>query len=39
MVLSDKELFAINKKAVEQGFNVKPRLNYNTVSGVNGPLE
>lgn len=38
MVLSDKELFAINKKAVEQGFNVKPRLNYNTVSGVNGPL-
>ncbi|CAI7149122.1 CPS_collapsed_G0003270.mRNA.1.CDS.1 [Saccharomyces cerevisiae] len=32
MVLSDKELFAINKKAVEQGFNVKPRLNYNTVS-------
>lgn len=38
MVLSDKELFDINKRAVEQGFKVKPRLNYNTVSGVNGPL-
>ncbi|CAI8505335.1 unnamed protein product [Pichia kudriavzevii] len=37
-MLSDKELYELNKKAVTQGFNIKPRLNYNTVGGVNGPL-
>ncbi|GCE99173.1 vacuolar ATP synthase subunit B [Zygosaccharomyces mellis] len=38
MVLSDQQLFDLNKRAVSQGFNIKPRLNYNTVRGVNGPL-
>ena len=38
MVLSDQELFELNKKAVQEGFKIKPRLSYNTVSGVNGPL-
>lgn len=38
MVLSDQELFQLNKKAVSQGLQIKPRLNYNTVRGVNGPL-
>ncbi|CAN6644249.1 V-type proton ATPase subunit B [Trichomonascus vanleenenianus] len=36
--LSDKELYALNKAAVTQDFSVKPRLSYNTVSAVNGPL-
>ena len=38
MSLSDKELFELNKKAVTEGFKIKPRINYNTVGGVNGPL-
>ncbi|KAF8002344.1 hypothetical protein HF325_003309 [Metschnikowia pulcherrima] len=37
-MLSDKELFDLNKKAVSEGFKIKPRINYNTVGGVNGPL-
>ena len=36
--ISNKELFEINKAAATQGFNIKPRLDYNTVGGVNGPL-
>lgn len=28
----------LNKKAVSQDFSINPRLRYNTVSGVNGPL-
>ncbi|BAO39166.1 v-type proton ATPase subunit B [Kluyveromyces marxianus] len=36
--LTDKQLFELNKKAVTEGFKVRPRLNYNTVGGVNGPL-
>ena len=38
MTISDKELFELNKKAVENGFKIDPRVEYNTVSGVNGPL-
>ena len=37
-MLLDKELYEINKKAVTEGFKIKPRINYNTVGGVNGPL-
>ncbi len=37
-MLSDKELFDLNKKAVTEGFKIHPRLEYNTVGGVNGPL-
>ncbi|GMF03862.1 unnamed protein product [Ambrosiozyma monospora] len=37
-MLSDKELFEINKKAVTEGFKIQPRIKYNTVGGVNGPL-
>ncbi|PVH19927.1 V-type proton ATPase subunit B [Candidozyma haemuli] len=37
-MLSDKELYELNKKAVTEGFKIKPRINYNTVGGVNGPL-
>lgn len=36
--MSDKELFELNKSAVTQDFRIKPRLSYNTVGGVNGPL-
>ena len=38
MGLSNKELFELNKKAAIDGFKVAPRLDYNTVGGVNGPL-
>ncbi|AET38924.1 H(+)-transporting V1 sector ATPase subunit B Ecym_3439 [Eremothecium cymbalariae DBVPG len=37
-MISDKELFELNKEAVSNRFKVKPRLNYNTVGAVNGPL-
>lgn len=37
-MLSDKELYELNKKAVTEGFKLKPRIDYNTVGGVNGPL-
>lgn len=36
--LSDKELFEINKKAVTRDFSAKPKLTYNTVNAINGPL-
>ncbi|KAG9019895.1 Vacuolar ATP synthase subunit B [Tulasnella sp. 427] len=36
--LSDKELAAINAAAVTRQYNVDPRLDYRTVSAVNGPL-
>lgn len=38
MSLSDKELFELNKKQSQKGLKIKPRINYNTVGGVNGPL-
>jgi V-type H+-transporting ATPase subunit B len=36
--MSDRELFELNKKAAVQNFNVEPRLDYRTVSAINGPL-
>ncbi|PRT56330.1 V-type proton ATPase subunit B [Wickerhamiella sorbophila] len=36
--VSDKELFEINKKAVTKNFGLEPRLSYNTVNAINGPL-
>ncbi|WFD34202.1 Vacuolar ATP synthase subunit B [Malassezia cuniculi] len=36
--LSDKELFELNAKAAVSNYNVDPRLDYRTVSAVNGPL-
>ncbi|TFY52217.1 hypothetical protein EVJ58_g10138 [Rhodofomes roseus] len=36
--LSDKELAAINAAAVTREYNVKPHLDYRTVSAINGPL-
>ena len=37
-MLSEKELFELNKKAVTEDFKITPRVSYNTVRGVNGPL-
>jgi len=36
--LSNRELFEINSAAVTREYNVKPHLDYRTVSAVNGPL-
>ena len=36
--LSAQEAFAINAAAVTRNYNVNPRIRYNTVAGVNGPL-
>ncbi|KAG9077155.1 Vacuolar ATP synthase subunit B, partial [Ceratobasidium sp. 370] len=36
--LSNRELFEINSAAVTKEYNVKPHLDYRTVSAVNGPL-
>jgi V-type H+-transporting ATPase subunit B len=36
--ISEKEAAAIHAAAVTRDYVVEPRLNYNTVSGVNGPL-
>jgi V-type H+-transporting ATPase subunit B len=36
--LSDQELAAINAAAVTREYTVKPRVDYRTVSAVNGPL-
>ncbi|KAK0524167.1 Vacuolar ATP synthase subunit B [Tilletia horrida] len=36
--LSDHELFALNASAAVKNYNVEPRLDYRTVSAVNGPL-
>ncbi|KAL5486098.1 VMA2 [Sanghuangporus weigelae] len=36
--LNDRELAAINAAAVTKEYNVKPHLDYRTVSAVNGPL-
>ena len=36
--MSDRELFELNQKAAVQNYNVEPRLDYRTVSGINGPL-
>lgn len=38
VMISDKKVFELNKKAVTSSFNIKPRVRYNTVSGVSGPL-
>ncbi|AAS51540.1 ADL380Wp [Eremothecium gossypii ATCC 10895] len=37
-MISDNELFALNKQAATAGLKAKPRISYNTVAGVNGPL-
>ncbi|RKP24751.1 hypothetical protein SYNPS1DRAFT_16698, partial [Syncephalis pseudoplumigaleata] len=36
--LSAHEAFAVNASAVTRNYEVQPRLDYRTVSGVNGPL-
>ncbi|KAF3922201.1 hypothetical protein ABW21_db0208022 [Orbilia brochopaga] len=36
--ISAQEAFAINAAAVTRNYNVHPRIRYNTVGGVNGPL-
>ncbi|PUU80659.1 P-loop containing nucleoside triphosphate hydrolase protein [Tuber borchii] len=36
--ISAQEAFAINAAAVTRNYGVNPRINYNTVAGVNGPL-
>ena len=36
--MSDRELFELNSKAAVQNYNVDPRLDYRTVSAINGPL-
>ena len=36
--LSDRDLYELNKKAVTQNFSLEPRLTYNTVNAINGPL-
>ncbi|KAH8078315.1 putative vacuolar ATP synthase [Filobasidium floriforme] len=38
MAISDGELFGINAAAAQQKYGVKPKLDYQTVSAVNGPL-
>lgn len=34
--LSDKELFELNAKAAVKNYSVDPRLDYRTVSAING---
>ncbi|KAH0611378.1 uncharacterized protein H6S33_010643 [Morchella sextelata] len=36
--MSPQEAFAINAAAATRNYGVNPRINYNTVAGVNGPL-
>ncbi|PWN18848.1 putative VMA2-H+-ATPase V1 domain 60 kd subunit, vacuolar [Microstroma glucosiphilum] len=36
--MSDRELFEINAKAAVKNYDVDPRLDYRTVSAINGPL-
>ncbi|KAK0545738.1 Vacuolar ATP synthase subunit B [Tilletia horrida] len=36
--LSDQELFQLNASAAVKNYNVEPRVDYRTVSAVNGPL-
>ncbi|CAO1623488.1 unnamed protein product [Jaminaea pallidilutea] len=36
--MSDQELFDINAKAAVKNYSVEPRLDYRTVSSINGPL-
>jgi V-type H+-transporting ATPase subunit B len=36
--MTDRDLFEINSAAAQQKYNVNPRLDYRTVSAVNGPL-
>ncbi|WFD45071.1 Vacuolar ATP synthase subunit B [Malassezia psittaci] len=36
--LSEKELYELNAKAAVKNYNVEPRLDYRTVSAINGPL-
>lgn len=38
MTLSDKQLYDLNKRAVVEGFKIRPNITYNTVTSVNGPL-
>merc|ERR1712048_326820 len=37
-VAAERAAFQVNKEAVTRDYIVKPRLEYNTVKGVNGPL-
>ncbi|PWN51550.1 putative VMA2-H+-ATPase V1 domain 60 kd subunit, vacuolar [Violaceomyces palustris] len=36
--MSDKELFDLNAKAAVNNYSIDPRLDYRTVSAINGPL-
>lgn len=36
--MTDRDLFEVNSAAAQQKYNVNPRLDYRTVSAVNGPL-
>ncbi|KAJ9478324.1 V-type proton ATPase subunit B [Pseudozyma hubeiensis] len=36
--MSDRELFEVNAKAAAKNYSVDPRLDYRTVSAINGPL-
>lgn len=36
--MTDRDLFEVNAAAAQQKYNVNPRLDYRTVSAVNGPL-
>ncbi|UZJ56766.1 hypothetical protein CBS101457_006086 [Exobasidium rhododendri] len=36
--MSDKELFQLNQKAAVKNYSIDPRLDYRTVSAINGPL-
>lgn len=36
--MSDRELFELNSRAAVQNYDVEPRLDYRTVSAINGPL-
>jgi V-type H+-transporting ATPase subunit B len=36
--MSDRELFELNSKAAVKNYSVDPRLDYRTVSAINGPL-
>jgi V-type H+-transporting ATPase subunit B len=38
MGITEREVFEINSAAAQQKYNVNPRLDYRTVSAVNGPL-
>jgi len=36
--MSDAEMFKLNSQAAVKNYSVDPRLDYRTVSAINGPL-